>query len=471
MHSPFGRDIIKEFAAACKKYELPLFLYYSIVDYYQPHCVPYDMRFVGNYGGPGYQLPQGVEPDFDKYVTYMKGQLKELTDNYGPFMGWWFDGGWQKTWTRERGVDLEQYMRKLQPDILLSHRVGTAYRDSVYLPTWFPYEQQRVGDYAVLEVDMPKFNRNIPWEYTRPANGKSYSWTENKYTDISVWIDDLVKSACGDGNFILGVSAPPSGRFEPKLLDKFEQMGEWMNRYGESIFETRGGPFIRNNLYGSTCKKNKIYLHVFKRDTSFVIPPVEKKVINARLLNGGKLSVSQSGSGISIAINQYDFQSPVTIVELELDGDAEQIIPIGETPVNRNVKVRTSNPDQNSAALSADGKIETAWKSVAQIGAPWIEYDLGEAQLISRAILMEGREEGEYNNIRKASIQVKMDTGWYTIKEIAAWGFGTPKFDEWPVSVSMPEIRFEPVIARYIRLLITRHTGNPVIHEFEIYRQ
>ncbi len=175
MHSPFGRDVTKEIAAACKKYGLPLCLYYSIVDYYQPDCIPYDMRFVGDYGGPGYKLKPGIEPDFDRYVTYMKGQLKELTDNYGPFLGWWFDGGWQKSWTKERGIDLFNYMRKIQPNVLMSHRVGTGYNDSVYLPTWFPDEKNRVGDYAVLEVDMPRFNKDIPWEYTRPANGKSYS--------------------------------------------------------------------------------------------------------------------------------------------------------------------------------------------------------------------------------------------------------------------------------------------------------
>lgn len=471
MHSPLGRDVMKEISDACKKYDLPLCLYYSIADFYQPDCVPYGYQFGPDFGGPGYKLPEGQKPDYDRYVTYMKAQLKELTENYGPFLGWWFDGGWQKTWTKERGIDLFNYMRELQPNVLMSHRVGTAYNDSVYLPTWFPNEKERVGDYAVLEVDMPKFNRDIPWEYTRPANGKSYSWTQNEYTDISIWIDDLVKSACGDGNFILGVSGTPKGRFEPKLIDKFRQMGSWLKQYGESIFETRGGPYKRTTLYGSTCKANKIYLHVFKTDTNIVLPPLSRKIITSRMLNGGKVNVTQTDKGITVKIGKYDFQTPTTIVVLELDGSTDDITPIDGIPVNRGVLVKSSNGSRSNDRLSADGDISTAWKAIGNVEQPWLEYDLGKERSISRAILQEGMEEGQYNNIRIAQLQVKTDTGWQTVREISAWGYGSSKYDEWPISVSVPEIRFNPITTRYLRLLITRHTGNPVIHEFEVYER
>ncbi len=469
MHSPFGRDIIKEIANACRKFDLPLCLYYSIVDYYQPHCIPYDKRYVGEYGGPGYQLSPGEEPDFNKYVSFMKGQLKELTENYGPFLAWWFDGGWQPTWTKERGADLEAYMRQLQPGILLNHRVGTAYRDSVYLPTWFPDEQNRTGDYAVLEVDMPRFNRTIPWEYTRPANGKSYSWTNNEYTDIAVWVDDLVKSACGNGNFILGVSAPPTGRMEPKLIEKFKQMRLWLDQYGESLFETRGGPFKRTSRYGSTCRNNKIYLHLFEADSLFQLPSLSAPIEKVRMLNGGNAGFQQTDSALLIKINPYDFQLPVTILELSITGDAQTLPVTGEIPINQSVPVRSSNKKNSSDALSSDGDRSTAWTADHSSNEYWIEYDLGAEKKISRALLFEGQEEGELNAIRKAALQIKTDTGWQTCKEIAAWGNGSPQFDEWPISVSVPEIRFDPVKARFVRLLIVRQTRAPVIHEFELY--
>ena len=70
----------------------------------------------------------------------------------------------------EHGVDLYNYMHELQPGVLMSNRVGSAYNGEIYLPTWFPVEdERRVGDYAVLEVDLPRFNRDLPWEYTKPG--------------------------------------------------------------------------------------------------------------------------------------------------------------------------------------------------------------------------------------------------------------------------------------------------------------
>ena len=60
----------------------------------------------------------------DRYTAYMKGQLKELLTRYGPIGILWFDGEWEKPWTHERGVDLYNYVRSLQPNIIINNRVG-----------------------------------------------------------------------------------------------------------------------------------------------------------------------------------------------------------------------------------------------------------------------------------------------------------------------------------------------------------
>src|SRR3546814_1139071 len=101
-------------------------LYYSIDDFYHPDCIGAN-HANGMYLGPqGYALPAGVKPDFDRYVTYMKMQLKELSQNYGPVTAWSFDGGWIRDWTHERGVDMIKYMRMRQSDTNVDHRVGCA---------------------------------------------------------------------------------------------------------------------------------------------------------------------------------------------------------------------------------------------------------------------------------------------------------------------------------------------------------
>ena len=183
MNTPFRRDVLKEISAACKKHKLALGLYYSIADFYQPDCIGASTANGMYLGPPGYTLPDGRAPNFDRYVDYMKAQLKELTENYGPVLAWWFDGGWMPDWTYERGVDLLKYLRSLQPDTLADQRVGCAYNGRVYMPTWFPTDKKYVGDFAVLEVDTPRLDRGIPWEYTTPANGRSDCWTPGPYGD------------------------------------------------------------------------------------------------------------------------------------------------------------------------------------------------------------------------------------------------------------------------------------------------
>lgn len=475
MNTPFGRDVLKELSAACKKHKLALCLYYSIADFYQPDCVGASHANGMYMGPPGYSLPPGQTPSFDRYVGYMKAQLKELTENYGPVLAWWFDGGWQREWTYERGVDLLKYMRSLQPDTLVDHRIGCAYNGRVYIPTWFPSDKQHVGDFAVLEVDMPRFNRDIPWEYTTPANGRSYCWTPGAYGESDTWIANLVKSACGDGNYLLGITPPSSGRFDPALVDELAESNVWIKRYGESVFETRGGPYKRTNVYGATCKGNRVYLHVFDtKATSLTLPPLPRKVLGCSMLNGGKAQFEQSSDALKVTIKANDMDSPSTIVVLDLDGSAEQIAPIGELPINRNAAAHSSNRDGASDRLICNGDINTAWKADGSTKQPWVEFDLGSPKLLSRATLFEGAYEGELANIHRYQIDVKVGEDWRRVADVKTWGFDTGQeedFYEWPISVFAPEVRFEPVTAQVVRLKIIKTVAPPVIHEFELYER
>ena len=475
MHTPFHRDVLGEFSAACKKHDLALCLYYSIADFYQPDCIG-SRHANGEYLGPaGYELPAGEKPDFDRYVRYMKTQLRELTESYGPILAWWFDGGWMPEWTYERGVDLLKYVRSLQADTLADQRVGCAYNGRVYMPTWFPTDVKHVGDFAVLEVELPRFDRRIPWEYTTPANGRSYAWTPGPYGDPQAWIDNLVKSACGDGNYVLGLEPPQSGRFDPELVDKLRESSLWVQRYGASVFDTRGGPYMRTNVYGATCRGDRIYLHVFDRSSSkLTLPPLPLKVLRSHMLNGGKVQVTQRREALMVDISPNDMETLSTIVVLEVNGSAEGIAPIGEIPVNRNVAVRSSNADPSLDRAASDGNMCTYWESDGKTQQPWIEFDLGSERSLSRAILFEGWYQGQFANIHRFEIDVEAGGKWKQVADVTAWGQGTPSeraFDTWPMAVFHQEVRFAPVSARRVRLMITRATAAPVVQEFQLYER
>ncbi|MGC8835044.1 MAG: alpha-L-fucosidase, partial [Armatimonadota bacterium] len=85
--TPFKRDPMKELAAECRRQGIKLGFYYSIMDWHHPDYLP--------------RRPweQNVRPaagaDLNRYIEYMKGQLRELLTNYGPIAILWFDGGWE----------------------------------------------------------------------------------------------------------------------------------------------------------------------------------------------------------------------------------------------------------------------------------------------------------------------------------------------------------------------------------------
>src|SRR5215831_14306504 len=114
MSTPFHRDVMKELAAACKKEGIQLCFYHSIMDWHHPDYLP----------RRGWETDRPTTgANFDNYISYMKSELKELLTNYGKIGVLWFDGEWESTWNHQRGKDLYDYVRSLQPSIIVNNRV------------------------------------------------------------------------------------------------------------------------------------------------------------------------------------------------------------------------------------------------------------------------------------------------------------------------------------------------------------
>ena len=87
MSTPFQRDIMDELANACRKYGLRICWYHSIMDWHHPDYLP----------RRSWEKDRGIEgADFERYIAYMKNQLRELVENYGDIGVLWFDGEWEK---------------------------------------------------------------------------------------------------------------------------------------------------------------------------------------------------------------------------------------------------------------------------------------------------------------------------------------------------------------------------------------
>jgi alpha-L-fucosidase len=263
----------------------------------------------------------------------------------------------------------------------------------------------------------------------------------------------------------------PDGRFEPRLVDQLRELGLWLKYYGDSIYGTRGGPFKANTWYGSTCKSNKVYVHVFKADTnnSLVLPPLDMKVVSSRLLTGGMLEVQQTDAAITLTVGRYDLQPLDTIAVLELDGSAEDIAPVEETNLTRGAKVSASSFRSDSEQFRPENTVDanrmTFWTTDASVTEGWLEYDLGQPLTFSRAIL----DEGDDGWIRHVQLQTKLDGEW---KSIFEYRHGNPElWKQIPMELFSPEFRFAPVTVQVLRVKIITAIQSPVIREFRLYER
>ena len=265
----------------------------------------------------------------DRYNQYLKGQLAELIQNYGPLGILWFDGEWEKPWTQERGIDLYRYVRSLQPSIIINNRVGVGRAGMEGSTAAGAF----AGDYDTPEQRIGNFQKNRPWESCITIC-QQWAWKPNdRMKSLEECIQTLVRVAGGDGNLLLNVGPMPDGRIEPRQVDRLREMGQWLRQYGQSIYGTRGGPYKTTAWLASTCRGNVVYLHILGwPGDAIVLPALPKRVTASSLLTGGTVSVRQTKEGLEIHVPPQERRAIDTIVRLELDGPADDIEPVALAP-------------------------------------------------------------------------------------------------------------------------------------------
>jgi len=278
MSTPFKRDILKELAAACKKHDITLCFYHSIMDWHHPDYLP---RREWEKDRPT------ANADFARYVDYMKAQLKELLTNYGRIGVLWFDGEWEGTWTHEHGRDLYQFVRSLQPSIIVNNRVDKGREGMQGLTKEGGY----VGDFGTPEQEIPA--TGIPgaeWESCMTMNNNwGYNKNDNNWKSAEDLVQKLIDIASKGGNFLLNVGPTAEGLFPQASVDRLKMMGEWMKLNSESIYGTEASPF-RHLPWGRCTQKTikgntRLYLHVFDpANKQIVLPGLGSEITSARVL-------------------------------------------------------------------------------------------------------------------------------------------------------------------------------------------
>ena len=437
MRSPFARDVVKELSAAVRKAGLRFGTYYSTCDWHHPDFPR---------GSPGGKT-QKPNPNLDRYTEYLRAQVTELVKNYGPLSTLWFDV--PQDMGADRSIPTILMLRAMQPDILINNRAGGT-----------------PGDYDTPEQRVGGFNMDRPWE-TCMTICRQWAWKpDDTMKSLQQCLQTLIRTAGGDGNLLFNVGPMPDGRIEPRQIERLKEMGAWMQKHGDSIYATRGGPWKPGRWGASTRKGNTVYLHVFAFEgEELKLPAVPAKVQSARVLTGGKADFKQDETAITLSVPKAH-QDPIdTLIALELDKPALELAPVGVgagASLATGAKATASNVFQrnnhHAPTKAVDGDMETRWATDAGTRQAWIEIDLGSVQTFTRVAIHEWA--GDDKRIRRFAFESK------ETKDAPQW---KTVFEGTTVGADFTNA-FPAVTARIVRLNILDATEGPTIDEIEILK-
>lgn len=317
MNTPYGKDLIKQLVDECHKENIKLVLYYSTLDWMHS-----DYQYETGRTGKG--AGRTEKSNWNSYINFMKAQLTELLTNYGEIAGIWFDGHWDQTEDKNRTnpktfvdwhyPEIYELIHRLQPQCLIGN--------NHHLP---PYEGE---DFQMFERDVPGENTaghsgqaisQLPLETCQTINDSwGFSITDDNFKSTKELLQLLIKSAGMGANLLLNVGPMPNGKIQPECVERLQEMGNWMSKYGYTIYETKRG-FSGTQTWGtSTCKDKTYYIHVLDKNTSDItinIPNIKSaKWVNVNSELVWKKDKKSGDVTFSITGNLDDIDSIIEVV-------------------------------------------------------------------------------------------------------------------------------------------------------------
>lgn len=291
MHTPCGRDLVREFVDACRKYDIVPFFYHTTLDWYQ----------------------KDFEEDFDAYLEYLNKSIEILCKNYGKIGGLWFDGNWSKPEADWKEDILYGTIRKYQPEAMIIDNTGLEARgktghpelDSVTFEQGRPEPMNRDGMPKYLAAEMCE-TINDHWgigindfNYKSPAN----------------LIESLCFSRRAGANYLMNIGPHAQGNIDSYQKELLKLIGRWVNIFGEAIYEGKPYPTRSMGQYFMLKGEQKLYIFCIKpgalqnenvvvikrQGGSYAFDGVKDNVKNIWWMDSGeKLDFVQKGEMLSV---------------------------------------------------------------------------------------------------------------------------------------------------------------------------
>jgi alpha-L-fucosidase len=306
--TPWHKDPLAALSAACRRHGVRFAVYYSIMDWHSPD----QAASKPDPDHPTYNPTHFRPGKKQAYIRYLKTQLKELVTHYHPAI-LWFDGGWMNGWNDEDGRAIYQYLRQLDPKLIVNNR------------------ERGAGDYETPEQHIPP--NGLPghdWETCMTINHNwGYDAADHSFKSAQTLLRNLIDIASKGGNYLLNVGPTAEGVIPEPEVERLEAMGRWLKANGEALYGTTASPFTRQLPWGRcTQRPGKLYLEVFDWPTDGrLVVPIRNPAAKAYLLAdpSQSLETQRADSGLTIHVPATTPDPVAGVVVVEISGKPEPL--------------------------------------------------------------------------------------------------------------------------------------------------
>lgn len=360
--TPCKRDFVKELADACQRGGINFGMYYSIIDWNYPHAYPISSH------NADFITPQHHE--------FSKQQITELLTNYGNVSELWFDMGSN---TPQQSRELYELVHKLQPNCMVSGRVGNG---------WY--------DFAVMaDNTYPEGALQAPWQSAASMFDETWSyrsWQERGDVNTKVMekLRSLINVVSHGGNFLLNIGPRGDGSIVEFESDVLKRIGTWLKKNGNAIYATKASPFREQFGWGTATRKdNKLHLILSGNYPENGI--IELNLPKYKLLKseGNLMSASMKGNKLVVNLSKESYDNKdIQVVTLTFD---REVLPQAGTHTTRIANYSYDCFDYYSNYRSS---VSYEWvfpKNTKKVALTYTPEELGkEITLNSQQVKLEG---------------------------------------------------------------------------------
>jgi len=432
--TPFKRDVVKEIADACRKYDMKFGVYYSQAqDWYHPggaiwNNTEWDSTHIGN---------------MDKYIDEIViPQVKEILSNYGDVAVLWWDTpiGMTKNMSQKLADLLKSY-----PNVIYNNRLGAGMGGDLETPEQF-----------IPATGFPGKN----WEVCMTMNDNwGYNAWDEKWKSSGELIKKLIDVTSKGGNFLLNVGPNSDGVIPEICQQNLHEIGQWLKINGEAIYNTQASPFPYLSWGRATRNGQKLYLHIFDwPENGKLVLPLKNKIKRAVFLANNKVNIKITKKN-DVSILNLPVFSPdknVSVIEVEFEGLTPEVL---EAPSINKTIIASSCDSASSTKALTDNNNKTKWFASKGDNKASLEIDLEKTYQIQALGLIEiSSADGLLNkSVQNFELQYLDGNVWKKIINGRINGSGVIQ-------------EFDVVKAQRFKLIFNNEVDVPNLAEWTLYR-